>query len=140
MKILYCLINFVLGDAGGVKSSAKLLFTECIFSKWVFELADYVPCYCDCALRRARARSHMCSPIIYPQPRENKLFIPPLSQAACCKSPSQTPPARRTRSSDRANTEGSQYRSNQVIIKPQRSAVTDDQWIITHAIDYEGRR
>lgn len=42
------------------------------------------------------------------------------------------------RSPDSANTEGLKYHLNQVIIKSQLLAVTDDQWIITHAIDYEG--
>lgn len=39
---------------------------------------------------------------------------------------------------DSANTLGLKYHLNQDIIKSQPSALTDDQWIISHAIDYKG--
>lgn len=89
--------------------------------------------------------SHMCSPIIYPsQGKTSYLFLCPAKQpvvnlhSKLYISYSRLHEPRRMRSPDSANTEGLKYHLNQVIIKSQLLAVTDDQWIITHAIDYEG--
>lgn len=89
--------------------------------------------------------SHMCSPIIYPsRGKTSYLFLCPAKRpvvnlhSKLYISYSRLHEPWRMRSPDSANTVGLKYHLNQVIIKSQLLAVADDQWIITHAIDYEG--